>query len=72
MSLLILYRNVDGKMNLFRKKTRLERLKERYRSLMKRSFRSALNDKAQSDRLHQEADKVFEEIQYITLKYGDK
>ena len=57
---------------MFRKKTRLEKLKEKYRSLMKRSFRSALNDKAQSERLHQEADRIFEEIQYITLKYGDK
>ncbi|PKA82209.1 hypothetical protein ATE92_0335 [Ulvibacter sp. MAR_2010_11] len=56
----------------FKRKTRLERLKERYAQLMKKSYRTALTNKSKSDKLHRQAAKVFEEIQYYTLKYGDK
>lgn len=55
----------------FRKKSKLEILKARYTLLMKRSFETALRDPGHSERLHREADKLFQEIQFLSLLKGD-
>lgn len=59
-------------MNWFQKKTRLEKLKERYRFLMKRSFETALRDREKSDQIHRQADKIFQEINYLSVQHKDK
>jgi uncharacterized membrane protein len=56
----------------FKKQTYLDKLKRRYTSLMRKSYKIALYDSEKSDRIHNEADKVYKEIQMLTLKYGDK
>ena len=53
----------------FRKKSRLERLRERYTSLMRKSYEIALRDPKKSERVHSQADKIYEEIQFLTLQY---
>ena len=40
----------------FRKKSRIEKLKERYTSLMKRSYETALKDTDKSEKMHRQAD----------------
>lgn len=52
----------------FKKKTKLELLKENYRSLMKKSFEVALINPSKSDKFHRQADKLFEEIRYLSLQ----
>ncbi|WP_203293406.1 Lacal_2735 family protein [Luteirhabdus pelagi] len=47
---------------LFHKKTKFEKLKAKYSQLMRRSFNLAITDKKESDRIHEEAKKVFEDI----------
>jgi hypothetical protein len=59
-------------MNWFRKKSRIEKLKERYRFLMRRSFEIALRDREKSDQIHRQADKIFQEINYLSLQRKDK
>ncbi|WP_353959575.1 Lacal_2735 family protein [Aequorivita aurantiaca] len=59
-------------MHWFRKKSRIEKLKERYTFLMRRSFEIALRDTEQSDKIHNQADKLYQEIKYLTLRRGDK
>jgi len=56
----------------FRKKSRIEKLKERYTSLMKRSYETALKDTDKSEKIHYEADKLFQEIKYLSLQRNDK
>ncbi|SRX76146.1 Lacal_2735 family protein [Aequorivita antarctica] len=56
----------------FRKKSRVEILKERYTFLMKRSFETALKDTEKSEKMHRQADKIFQEIQYLSLQRSDK
>ncbi len=58
--------------SLFRKKSRVEKLKERYTFLMKRSFETALKDTEKSEKMHRQADKIFQEIQYLSLQQSDK
>ncbi|MAT90725.1 MAG: hypothetical protein CMC35_08520 [Flavobacteriaceae bacterium] len=53
-------------------KTKLDRLKERYSHLMKRSFRIALHNKEESDRINREARKLYEQIKYLSLQEADK
>ncbi|WP_347372933.1 Lacal_2735 family protein [Aequorivita sp. Q41] len=53
-------------MNWFRKKSRIEKLKEKYRLLMKKSFETALKDEVKSEKMHQQADKIFQEIKYLS------
>jgi hypothetical protein len=52
---------------LFRKKTRLEKLRDRYTWLMRRSYMVALKDKKKSAQLHREAEQVLEKINYLSL-----
>jgi len=56
----------------FRKKSRIEKLKERYTSLMKRSYETALKDTDKSEKIHHQADKLFQEIKYLSLQRNDK
>ncbi|MCH2489605.1 MAG: Lacal_2735 family protein [Flavobacteriales bacterium] len=56
----------------FKSKSRLEKLKKRYTELMKRSYAIALRDKSESDRVNRQAKKIYNEIQYLTLKQADK
>lgn len=44
-------------------------LKEKYTTLMRRSFETSLKDSAKSERLHRQADKLFREIQYLSLRH---
>ncbi len=54
------------------KKTRLECLQNRYVHLMRKSYNTALIDIEKSDRLHNQAQKIWDEISYLNLKQGDK
>lgn len=54
----------------FKKKSRIEILKTRYRELMKKSYEFSLKDPKKSDKAHRQADKIFEEIRYFSLKNG--
>ncbi len=56
--------------NLFRKKTKVERLQERYTYLMKKSYDIALSDPEKSEKVHSQANKLFEEIQYLSMQHG--
>ncbi len=56
----------------FRKKSKVEMLKERYTLLMKKSYETALKDIKKSEKVHHQADKIFQEIKYLTFQHGDK
>ena len=56
----------------FRKKTKLEKLKERYTFLMKKSYEIALKDRNKSEKVHHQADRIYREIKYLTFHNGDK
>lgn len=58
-------------MGWFTKKSRLENLKERYRALMRKSYELALRDTEKSERIHRQADKLFQEIQYLNFRQAD-
>lgn len=58
--------------SLFQKKTKIEKLKERYTLLMKLSFETALKDINKSEKIHQQADKLLNEIRYCSLQQTDK
>lgn len=52
----------------FRKKPRLEKLKEKYTLLMRKSFEVAQRDIKESKKIHHQADKIFEEIKHLTFQ----
>lgn len=52
----------------FKRKSKLETLKTRYRELMRISYETSLNDPKKSDKVHRQADKIFEEIKYYSLE----
>ncbi len=52
----------------FRKRSRLEKLQDRYAELMKKSFDVALKDKKKSEEIHEQAHKVFKEIKHLSAK----
>lgn len=56
----------------FSKKSKLEKLKLKYASLMKKSFETARSDIKKSKNIHHQADMLFEEIRYLSLHPGDK
>ena len=58
--------------NWFRKKSKVEKLKEKYTLLMKKSYDTALRDVKKSERVHHQADKLFQKIKYLTFQQGDK
>lgn len=57
-------------LNLFRKKSRLEKLEERYTCLMRKSFKTALRDTEKSEELHRQADEILNEIHNLSLQYS--
>lgn len=62
--------NVDI-MKWFKQRTRIERLKDRYTYLMRRSYETSLRDTKKSERLHQQAVNLFQEIQYLSLQQNN-
>ncbi|WP_378177257.1 Lacal_2735 family protein [Aquimarina sp. SS2-1] len=48
-----------------KEKTNLEKLKKKYCRLMKTAYNLAIKDKEKSDRLHEEASKILQEIKKI-------
>jgi len=56
----------------FRKKPYLEKLKEKYTLLMKKSFEVAKRDIKESKKIHRQADELFQKIKYLTLQQADK
>ncbi len=54
----------------FKRKSELEILKTHYRKLMKRSFEASLKNPEESDRVHRQADKIYEEIKYLSMNNG--
>jgi hypothetical protein len=59
-------------MALFRKKTRLEKLKKRYTDLMRQSYQTALKSREESEKIRQRAERIFDEIKYLSIRYADK
>tara|TARA_R110002124_G_scaffold287089_1_gene470234 strand:- start:9993 stop:10175 length:183 start_codon:yes stop_codon:yes gene_type:complete len=55
-----------------KRKDELEKLKIKYRDLMKRSFKLAVSDKRRSELARSEAQEVLEKIQYLKMKLADK
>lgn len=55
-----------------KRKDELEKLKVKYRDLMKRSFKLAVSDKRRSELARNEAQEVLEKIQYLKMKLADK
>lgn len=49
-------------LNWFRRKTQLDKLKERYRRLMRKSYQVALHDTEESDNINREARNLLEKI----------
>lgn len=56
----------------FKKKSRIEKLQQRYADLMRKSFNIALKDQEESEKMQEQAYKVFDEIRYLTLQKADK
>ncbi len=56
----------------FKKKSKVEILKERYTLLMKKSYDIALRDCKKSEKVHHQANKLFQEIKYLSIQQGDK
>lgn len=57
----------------FKKKSRLEKLRERYAVLMRKSYEVALRDPKLSEKVHSQADEIYDEIRFLTLQHqGDK
>ncbi|MBB6680793.1 Lacal_2735 family protein [Aequorivita sp. 609] len=53
--------------NLFRKKSKLEKLEEKYTLLMKKSFETSLKDVDKSELFQSQADKIKSEIKRLSL-----
>lgn len=51
----------------FKKKSKIENLKTRYRDLMKKSYEVSLKDPQKSEKVHRQADKIFQEIKYLSM-----
>ena len=55
-----------------KRKSRVEKLEQKYAELMRKSFKVALKDKNESEKVQKQAYKVFDEIRYLTLQNADK
>lgn len=51
----------------FKRKSKLEKLKDRYASLMRKSFKIALKNPDKCDYFHSQADKIYEKIKFLSL-----
>lgn len=49
-------------LNWLKQKTEIEKLKERYCQLMKKSFKTALKDRKKSEKLRKEAKVIYDRI----------
>lgn len=58
-------------MDWFKKETKLEKLKKRYKCLMRKSYETALKDKEKSDSIHDKAEQVYEQIKSLRYQYAD-
>lgn len=58
-------------MDIFNKRTKLEKLQERYRNLMRKSFKIALTDRNKCEDVQEEALKVYNEIKYLNLQMSN-
>jgi hypothetical protein len=58
--------------HLFNRKTRLQKLQQRYGNLMRTSFECAVKNTSKSFEAKKKANEIFEEIEYLTLKRADK
>ncbi|MAP79693.1 MAG: hypothetical protein CL526_01265 [Aequorivita sp.] len=56
----------------FRRKSRVELLEERYRRLMRQSFELSIKNPKKSKKARELAEKILQEIQYLSLKQADK
>tara|TARA_R100000935_G_C2812720_1_gene155781 strand:- start:734 stop:985 length:252 start_codon:yes stop_codon:yes gene_type:complete len=56
----------------FSKKSRLEKLQKKYVALMRKSYRVALDDAKESDRVQEKAQEIYDEIRHLTLLRADK
>ena len=55
-----------------KRKSRVEKLEQKYAELMRKSFKISLKDKDESEKVQKQAYKVFDEIRYLTLQNADK
>tara|TARA_R100000935_G_scaffold9625_1_gene19541 strand:+ start:24808 stop:24990 length:183 start_codon:yes stop_codon:yes gene_type:complete len=55
-----------------KRKSRVEKLEQKYAELMRKSFKIALKNKDESEKVQKQAYKVFDEIKYLTLQNADK
>ena len=58
--------------NWLKRKSRVEKLEQKYTELMRKSFRIALKDQSESEKVQKQAYQVFDEIRYLTLQNADK
>ena len=56
----------------FKKKSKLEKLKERYTSLMRKSFKIALKNPDKCEYFHSQADEIFEKIKFLSLQSNEE
>lgn len=54
--------------NLFRRKSALQLKQERYAELMRKSYDVALKDPGKSDKVKFQANKIFKDIQILSLE----
>tara|TARA_A100000171_G_scaffold30980_1_gene29285 strand:- start:11073 stop:11255 length:183 start_codon:yes stop_codon:yes gene_type:complete len=55
-----------------KRKSRVEKLEQKYTELMRKSFKISLKNKDESEKVQKQAYKVFDEIRYLTLQNADK
>ncbi len=53
----------------FKRKSKLEKLRERYTALMRKSYEVALRDPQKSEIVHTQADRIYKEIQFLTFQH---
>ncbi len=56
----------------FKKKSKSEKLNDKYKHLMKKSFELALVDKHKSEKVHHQAEKLFQEIKQLSFPKIDE
>ena len=57
--------------DIFRRKTQLEKLTAQYTTLMKQSYEKALIDKEESKSFHEKAMKIREQIQQLSYSFPE-
>jgi|GEM_PF-524281 len=71
--MLFLHKIIKGNMSSWlKRKSRIEKLEQKYTELMRKSFKVALKDKDESEKVQKQAFKIFDEIKHLTLQNADK